>query len=161
MKYILKLFFSFSVFVLWSKFAYNQQVTTYGGDHYQTDSGQFSATIGESVIKTLDGNHIFTQVFQLSKYTITDIYHYKSFDKKFSIYPNPLKDDLMISVNDDAKVFNIIVLDELGVDLGVEKLTIGRTANSIDFSSHRPGIYFIRILKDKSLVLQSFKVVKL
>jgi hypothetical protein len=161
MKHTIKFFISLALLVLISKYGYQQQVTATGGGHYVSDSYHFYATIGESVIETVEGNYILTQGFQQSKYTITGIYSYKSFDKNFSIYPNPLKDNLMISVNDDFKEYKIIVLNELGERLSVENMQIGRTANTLDFSEHKQGVYLVRIVKDKDLVLKTYKVIKL
>jgi hypothetical protein len=161
MKHKMKFIISLALLVSMSFFGYSQQVTASGGGHYESDSHQFYATIGESVIITVSGDYILTQGFQQSKYTITGIYSYKSFDKTFSIYPNPLKDNLMISINDDLRQYEIIVLNELGEKLITEKMQIGRTPNAINFSEHKPGIYLVRIIQDKDLVLKTYKVVKL
>jgi hypothetical protein len=161
MKHTIKFIISLALLVSMSNFGYSQQVTASGGGHYESDSYQFYATIGESVIATVSGDYILTQGFQQSKYTITGIYSYKSFDKNFSIYPNPLKDDLMISVNDDFQDYKIIILNELGEKLTADKMQIGRTASAIDFSAHKPGVYLVRIVQNKDLVLKTYKVIKL
>ena len=161
MKHKIKFIISLALLVSMSNFGYSQQVTASGGGHYESDSYQFYATIGESVIETVNGDYILTQGFQQSKYTITGIYSYKAFDKKFSIYPNPLKDNLMISVNDDLKDYKIVVLNELGEKLTADNMQIGRTANTIDFSAHKPGVYLVRIVQNNDLVLKTYKVVKL
>lgn len=161
MMHEIKFIISLALFVFISFWGYSQQVTASGGGHYESDSYHVYATIGETVIETVNGDYILTQGFQQSKYTITGIYSYKSFDKKFSIYPNPLKDDLMISINDDLKEYKIIILNELGEKLTTEKLQISRMANAIDFSTHKPGIYLVRIVQNEDLVLKTYKVIKL
>jgi len=78
-------------------------------------------------------------------------------NNKVLIYPNPVKYDLLIEINDvSAQKIDIIIADEYGKT--IDKIIVTGNSNKIDFSQKASGIYFIKItIAHKS---ESWKIIK-
>ncbi|OFX29048.1 MAG: hypothetical protein A2X08_11480 [Bacteroidetes bacterium GWA2_32_17] len=78
-------------------------------------------------------------------------------NSKVLIYPNPVKYDLLVEINDvsDNKA-DIIISDEFGKI--INKIIVTANSSKIDFSQKANGIYFIKItIAHKS---ESWKIIK-
>jgi hypothetical protein len=148
-------------FLIKGNTCYSQQVIATSGDSYSSGSYSVSYTIGEAVIETVGEDMILTQGFQQSKLTVTGIYRYRLLQKEFTAFPNPVLYELSLSVNNEPEKFNVTILSDMGQILSNEEKLIGNDAVKLDFSNHKPGVYFVRIMKGKGLVLQTFKIVKI
>ena len=152
---------SLTAFLLLWNVCYGQQVVSSAGGEHSVGSISLSYTIGESVIETVGQEQILTQGFQQSKLTISGIYSYRLLEQPFSVYPNPAICEVNISVENEPENFNIVILNDVGQILLNEDKLIGKIPTIIDFSDHKPGIYFIRIMRGKALILQTFKIIKI
>jgi hypothetical protein len=64
-----------------------------------------------------------------------------NFESEFSIYPNPAKDNLIISCTNGATIEEVVIYNQTGQKVFVKE----RINNSIDVSSLPPGLYFIHL----------------
>ncbi|MFO7864731.1 MAG: T9SS type A sorting domain-containing protein [Salinivirgaceae bacterium] len=161
MKAFLNFIFTVAVFLFIGNIGFGQQVTASSGGSYAGGSYSLNYTIGESVVETLIGSSILTQGFHQSKLTVTSIYEYRYLGAKINLYPNPTTSNLNIIIAANAKNYSVMVLNEFGKTLKVEKVWIGESPSVIDFNDFKPGVYFLRVIDKPGIVLQTFKVVKL
>jgi hypothetical protein len=161
MKHTVYLILLVTGFLIKGNAGYSQQVIATAGGSYTSGAHSVSYTIGDAVIETVGDDIILTQGFQQSKLTVTGIYRYRLLQKEFTAFPNPVLYELSLSVNNEPEKYTITILSDVGQVLSNEEKMIGNEPTKIDFSDYKPGIYFVRIMKGKGLVLQTFKIVKI
>lgn len=74
-----------------------------------------------------------------------------------SIYPNPILDELTISILDKGQVAHAIIYNGVGQEMFSNVLNDNQT--KIDFSVYEPGVYFVKILNGSQITTE--RVVKL
>lgn len=76
-----------------------------------------------------------------------------------SVFPNPAQDKVQVVINNLNAQQEVIVLliDEQGKSLVNQKTQDAQ--NQVDMSPYKPGIYFIKVIVDKEVLI--YKVLKL
>jgi uncharacterized delta-60 repeat protein len=137
--------------------------TTFSPTGYVTTS--FDNNIyntGRSVAIQNDGNIVFGgstlnlttgQSFALARYTFDNLATNSFSDNEnFKIAPNPAKNLLTISVDENQKIDEVSVVDCTGKIVYIQKTN----SNKIDVSSLQNGIYFVKIVANNKLFQQKF-----
>ena len=78
--------------------------------------------------------------------------------RKFSVYPNPTTDLLVLSINELKEDYIYQVLDMAG-----KLLTNGQLRNNqtqLDFSSYAAGSYYVNIITNQNKQIKTFQVIK-
>ncbi|HEY1040909.1 MAG TPA: T9SS type A sorting domain-containing protein [Bacteroidia bacterium] len=86
----------------------------------------------------------------------------KEYDNKFSIYPNPAKDNLYIKLElNEISDIQIDLMSALGqsIQTAQVKNVTGKVEHPIDISSLKPGIYFISVTNKSKKYTQRLIVV--
>jgi hypothetical protein len=76
------------------------------------------------------------------------IQKYKA-DRAISMYPNPTKDNVTISITDNQKINSVKIHDQLGREIKVINVN-GTSKSIINTSDLNKGIYFVTITTDKN-----------
>lgn len=137
------------------------------GDYFSNSSTSLSWTIGQiASTSLLTANNIVTQGFQQPYYydpfniPVLDI---DSVD--IQVFPNPASDfiNIIYSTKIERKI-TFELLDLLGNELmpDIEKYSgISHAKLEINLSNLKAGIYFIRIVIEKSDINKTYKIVKI
>jgi|GEM_PF-1607957 len=124
--------------------------------HTYTDGGNYTVTL---VAQNACGSDTSALTFNVcSTVGIEDVAVVAS---DVNIYPNPTKDNLTIALNNlDANNIKLEVMTVAGQVIYTEKETNlhGKFNQNIDMSKYAQGVYFVRIVTDKTTI--SRKVVK-
>lgn len=135
-------------------------VATSGG-HAQGEGLTISWTLGEMVIETFQNDNndlILTQGFHQTDIVITSVYEAKSLDIQISAFPNPVKEQLTVSVQEGAADSIQFGLIDLQGNLLLEGELEGRETN-IDLATFRSGVYFLT-LTIKGEQVKTFRIIK-
>jgi hypothetical protein len=79
-----------------------------------------------------------------------------------NLYPNPASDQLFIHINageTQPQNYKIEMLDQMGRTVMTETLFQSYSAQAIDIHSLARGVYFVRVIDERGLVLRTEKVV--
>lgn len=81
--------------------------------------------------------------------------------KPFKIYPNPIYDILNIQFNKNVNEGHIVLTNVVGKRLHKEVMIASSLQNySIDVSHYVPGVYFIQVINDETLVHEQKVIIK-
>lgn len=78
-------------------------------------------------------------------------------DSKVTIYPNPVKYDLQVDLNDISNK-NIVIITSDSYGKIIDKMVVTSNSNKIDFSQKARGIYYLKIAIDGKS--DSWKIIK-
>ena len=143
---------SFMFLIFWN-FSYSQSLSptliSSAGVYAEGGDITLSYSVGEIAVTTLTSdNLVLTQGFHQPQLTGTGIPDKIELDWKVNAFPNPVQDQLNISIRLGKPVeLNLAIIDLTGKKLLIKKL--GRIPadfnHSIDFSGFANGIYFLKI----------------
>ncbi|GAB5538395.1 MAG: hypothetical protein Salg2KO_04980 [Salibacteraceae bacterium] len=122
-----------------------QSVIASAGESYEGNNAQMSYTLGETVIAThsVDSNQM-TQGFHQSKLNVVGISEdFKSVSVK--VWPNPTTDFVTIDFDQNAGVYDLILLDQAG-QLVKSQSAIGDSQYRLEMRSLASGSYFLNIV---------------
>jgi hypothetical protein len=138
------------------------EVISSNGDFYTNTGGSVSFTIGETVVETFNGaSNILTQGFQQPFLVVTSIPEKENGNFLF-LYPNPVKDNLMLDFNKmEGGNYQINVYDVSGKLVLDEKVEINShfSTHSLSLLNLVNGFYIIGI-SDENKLNKSFKIIK-
>ena len=136
-----------------------QQLVSTAGDYYQNSSGSLSFSLGELAIETFSStNNILTQGFQQTNLVAVSIKELPGLDYEISVYPNPVKDIVILKIPSDKMTGKQYKLYDSNGKLLQNKL-LEKTETEISFSSLAPATYFIKVGEGEK-ELKTFKIVK-
>lgn len=142
-------------------------IATAGGTYYDgVNNFEMDYTVGEVAVTTISTtNNTLTQGFQQPfKLTLTAVQEYPDSDPQVIVYPNPVIDQLNISIEKpETGVYRVIVYDMLGQLMADKSFIAGSGGTeklNIDFNPYATGNYFVRIMHEKK-VLQTSKIIKI
>lgn len=136
-------------------------VVASSGGYAQGEGVSLSWTLGEMVIETLQNENdglILTQGFHQTDIIVTSIYEAKSFDLLVNAFPNPVKDQLSVTVQDGAAENIRFGLVDLQGTMLLEGKLVG-SETQIDLATFRSGVYFLT-LTVKGEKVKTFRIVK-
>jgi len=143
---------SFMFLVFWN-FSFSQSLSptliSSAGAYAEGGDISLSYSLGEIAVTTLTtDNLVLTQGFHQPELTGTGMPDEMELDWKVNAFPNPVQDQLNISIRLRKPVdLNLAIFDLTGKKLLIKKL--GRIPAdfdySIDFSGFSNGIYFLKI----------------
>jgi len=119
-----------------------------GNQLFVTAAG--TAVITATVINGTSMGNNFTKSFYINA-TTTGVETITA--DALSIYPNPVKDELLIINNEQLTMNNVEIVDIMGKIIYNSSFIIN---NSINVSSLPQGIYFLKIETDKGIVTKKF-----
>jgi len=162
MKKIFLLLISFNLTIFLVSQTVNLELVTSSGESFRNTTYQLDWSIGESITKTHSaGNYILTQGFHHGHYEITAIDNLVDTDVNISVFPNPTSDFVSVKLQNLSTSeipSGILFLTDLkGKVLLQEKMN--KTEKQLDFSIFSPGIYFLSLKQENSL-LKTFKIIK-
>lgn len=136
-------------------------VVASSGGHAQGEGLTISWTLGEMVIETFQHDNsgiILTQGFHQTYIMITSVYEAQSIDIQINAFPNPVKEQLTVYVQEGvSEGFRFSVIDLRGNLLTEGKLE-GRETN-IDLTTLRTGVYLLAIFIKEEQV-KTFRIIK-
>ncbi|MEP7170947.1 MAG: T9SS type A sorting domain-containing protein, partial [Bacteroidota bacterium] len=88
---------------------------------------------------------------------ITGINHTNNLNEMISVYPNPVKDLLMIH-SGNAKIKSLEIYNSIGQTVLNENISSDKVL--INTENYRQGIYFLKIITDAGLVNKKFSIAK-
>jgi D-alanyl-D-alanine carboxypeptidase len=94
----------------------------------------------------LDGNFSYSKVRMLSD---------ENKETRITVYPNPVSDELIIETEETGKAFKIKIFNQTGQ---IFYTGSGTGKIRIQTNSYAPGIYFIKLESEKSMIIK--KIVK-
>ncbi len=129
------------------------------GGHAQGEGLTISWTLGEMAIETFQNdNLILTQGFHQTDIVITSVYESTSLDFTINAFPNPVKEQLTVNVQEGAAENIRFGMVDLQGNLLLEGELEGRETN-IDLATFRSGVYFLT-LTVKGEKVKTFRIVK-
>jgi len=155
------LFFAALIFVSLTMNAQtaSPSVVASSGGNAQGEGFSISWTLGEMAIETFQNdNLILTQGFHQTDIIVTSIYEAKSFDLLVNAFPNPVKDQLSVTVQDGAAENIRFGLVDLQGTMLLEGKLVG-SETQIDLATFRSGVYFLT-LTVKGEKVKTFRIVK-
>lgn len=138
----------------------SQQVISTTGTHAAGANVQLSWTIGEPVIETFTGTSvILTQGFHQSRLTVTTVDPVVYPGVTLLVYPNPVSSFLKLEIKGEGlKDLSFCLYDINGRLL--QNKQVENQPEMIGMENYAPGAYFLKVFRENSLPLQSFKIVK-
>jgi hypothetical protein len=136
-----------------------------GGSYYNGVDFEMDYTVGEVAITTIGTNNILTQGFQQPfRLTWVSVQEYANNPAQAIIYPNPVVDQLNISIqNAKTGEYRVVVYDLLG-QLLIDKSAVvgfdGIAQLNLDFQQYPTGNYFVRIMNEQKII-QTGKIIKI
>jgi len=135
------------------------QVIGNSGGNIISEYGSLSWTIGEPVIKTIEGsNYALTQGFHQTNLVVTEIKNTPALSYDMKVYPNPVATTLSIHIeNTDISNMSFQIINSSGRLMKSGQINDHSTSVSVqDLVS---AIYFLKIF-DKNISVKTFKIVK-
>lgn len=137
-----------------------QQVISSAGGSATGVGVQLSWTVGEPVIATLTGSSaILTQGFHQSKLTITAIDPALYPELELSVFPNPVSTSLKLQITGDQyknlsyRLYNI-------EGKTILSKTIQASPEMINMELYTSGTYLLKVLRDETVPVKTFKIIK-
>ena len=123
-------------------------------------SGSMSWTIGEVMTETYSSTgNFFTQGFhQPDSLVIISVAN--PIVQNFSIYPNPVTDNLYLDFSGTSGSFTIEIFDMQGKILNSEIISSNEKKVKVSFSEFANGIYLLNIVNSESNTRNSYKINK-
>ncbi len=136
-----------------------QEVIATGGNHHKAGDISVSWTLGETVIETFKADeNILTQGFHQSKLTVVSIDEIDMPGYNITVFPNPAKGCLTLSVEADKYENMNFMLYDFNGNL-IKQGFIHEKNTRISFEGLKPAVYFIRIT-EQNKHLTTIKVIK-
>ena len=136
-----------------------QEVISSGGETQSASGYEISWTIGEPVIETFTGStNILTQGFHQSKLTVTPITEFLNSRIELKVFPNPTSDFVLIQFNELVENSGYTLFNLTGKVLESELLT--STSTKLDLKNYASGQYILKLTKNSTQPLQTFKIIK-
>ena len=152
--------FIFGCFSIAHSQSISRSVIASTGGNINSQNGSLSWTMGEMVTTTIISNDwILTQGFHQSNLSISSGINSGLSDLQLSLYPNPARDFINVSVNyRKNKKYKYELIDASGRIL----LNKEEYSNLFKISLQRfsPSLYYLRFLDEKGKFLGSYKIVK-
>jgi hypothetical protein len=137
-----------------------------GGSYYDgINNFEMDYTVGEVAITTIGTTNILTQGFQQPfKLTWVAVHEYSDNPAQVIMYPNPIVDQLNISIqNAQSGVYRVMVFNLLGqllIDQSTSAGFDGAAQLNVDFGRYATGNYFVRIMHEQKII-QTGKIIKI
>lgn len=129
------------------------------GDHYSNGTTQMSWTLGEISTETYsDANNQLTQGFHQVTLMVTAIDDQLE-SLAVQVFPNPVADQLNISLEESTQAHRFRLLDASGKQLQVRESFFLNA--EIDFSNYAKGTYFLHISDVNGTSVKTFKILKI
>lgn len=142
--------------------AQHRQVVAPAGGTAILSNNIVSWTIGEPLTETFSNQHGFlTQGFHQGKYRVTSIFEPKNPALRFTLFPNPAKDQINLQAIETQNLpygLKLRLFDAQGKKLLQKPLEATHT--QIGLAAYAKGIYFLHVFSEKTGLLQNFKIVK-
>lgn len=136
-----------------------QEVVSSGGETQSASGYEISWTIGEPVIETFTGgSNILTQGFHQSKLTVTPITEFLNSKIELKVFPNPTSDFILIQFNELIENSGYTLFELTGKIL--ESKLITSTETKLDLKNYASGQYILKLTKNSTQPLQTFKIIK-
>jgi hypothetical protein len=136
-----------------------QEVIAVTGGTIQTESVKIDFTIGETLTETLSsGEYILSQGMHQGIYTITSLEELSEPAYIITLSPNPVYDNLTLSINNVVREKIFIILYDINGNL---LLKIDATGNETNFSltDYTPGTYLLKVMSNNQII-KVFQIVK-
>ena len=130
---------------------YERYLISPAGDYYEMSNVQMTWVLGDLVTGAYD-------IGQLIVPYGVDVPHYVDVTSNVSLFPNPTSDKVYLQMNMD-NIDNCLyyLYDILGREIQNSMITSFKT--ELNLESFEPGIYILRIIKEKVQV-EEFKIIK-
>ena len=153
-----KLFLTFSLFS--SGIILAQESVNTSGSIATGSGGTASYTVGQVAYTSSLGSNGSVSAGVQQAYTITATtgVDETNFNLEASVYPNPITDLLVLSINELTEEHSYQVLDMAGKLLANGQLRNNQT--QIDFSSYAAGSYYVKIITNQIKEIKTFQVIK-
>ena len=136
-----------------------QEVVSTAGSHDVGNAVQISWTVGEPVIETgLNGLHYLTQGMHQGDMTVTAISSIAGLGFEIKAYPNPVVNQLKLTVNtSNLEGINYALYNETGQLLVEGKVESELT--TIPMEKYSPSSFLLRVRSEEN-ELKLFKIIK-
>jgi len=144
----------------------SRTVISLSGEYKETDGYYISWTSGEPVASTIFSyGYYLTQGFQQpSLLNVSEPHSIPTIDS-INVYPNPVRDNLMITFSiKDIRSYRIEIITLEGRKIWMKDIEFPESVyyeEEIDFSSYIKGLYFIHIYSNEKNVNKVFKIEKI
>ena len=136
-----------------------QEVISSSGATQSVLGYEVSWTIGEPITETVtNGTTILTQGFQQSKLTVTAVSELLNSEIKLKVFPNPTNDFVLIQFNKTIENSDYTLFNLTGKILKSKQ--INSTETRLDLSNYASGQYILKLTKNSTQPLQTFKIIK-
>lgn len=160
MKFCLIIFCTILISVSLCAQSIDIEVISASGNDGSSSAHQLSWTIGEPIIETHTGStNVITQGFHQTNLLVTDITEVTPLSLALLIYPNPVVNQLNLSIENPENIpLNYVLYDELG--RVVKKDFIDSNPGIIAMDNLARANYMLVVYSAKQIV-KTFKVIKM
>ncbi len=156
-----------SLFYVYGQSIYPSVVSPSGNNFYDSNN-KLSWTLGELAVKTINsGNNTISQGFQQPDYNNGNFIKKVIDNVDFTLFPNPVKDNLYIYVESEKKLdLNIEIINIVGNKINAI-MTYSTDYYKINMSDLSKGIYVVKITVNNDSVptskqkRESFRIIKI
>ncbi|MFW5831503.1 MAG: T9SS type A sorting domain-containing protein [Prolixibacteraceae bacterium] len=125
------------------------------GEYFEKSVGSLNWTVGEAVIKTLEGSsHFFTQGFAQPEEVITSSKEIK--EMPVTVYPNPFTSEITIDLGNFDEEVEAALYNAIGQI--VRNFKLSDPVNHISLTECKPGVYYLIINNPENP--GTFKIIK-
>ncbi len=136
-----------------------QQVTASSGGILEGDTRQVSFTVGETVVKTHEGQQIMiTQGFHQPMLWVTAVDEMEGITFQIKAYPNPATDIVKLTVNEELPIGSSYQLYDMHGGL-ISTKKIEQLTTEVPFQQLVPASYFLKVVSEDK-ILKTFKIIK-
>lgn len=158
------LFFSF--LTLCSSISFSQtidnEVVASAGTHFVNPCGiKLSWTMGESVTSTVtDGSWTITQGFHQDWEEVTSIDNHLIPEVQINVFPNPMDNELLVTVKNTNKILLLHLYDIAGRKVGYSSIEPNQLSTSFSVSWLSAGSYVLCVEDNDGIFSKTYRLEK-
>lgn len=161
MKKILFIVFCFSCFGSVLAQSITPEVIASAGEHFTGSNAQLSWTIGEVVIETVtDGNNFITQGFHQPFGSEIGIEEDLPEGMEVKIYPNPVREQLMITLQGNDMPLNLRMFDMTGKLVNSRTIAANTGSVILNVAGLANAAYLLQLVSDDKQYFATYKIQK-
>ena len=151
--------------LIFGTFVYAQsvapEVIASAGEHFTNANAQLSFTIGETIIETVTAtNSIITQGFHQSTDSIIGIEEELPGMMEVNIYPNPVRDRLVVQLENNILPMNLELYDITGRKLTSQRIPALQSTVELNIASYANASYLLRLITDDQKFYATYTIQK-
>jgi len=140
----------------------DNDVVATAGTHFENSCGiKLSWTMGESVTSTVsDGSWMITQGFHQDWEEVTSIENYLEQDVQINVYPNPMDNELLVTVKNKNKELFLSLYDIAGRKVDCSLIQSNQHSAHFSVSWLSAGSYVLCVVDEDGVFSKTYRLEK-